>query len=90
MTKPEISHPIFFQNVAWSTKECFLKSFFEKSGFAILIVSKHQLKPLDCNNKVRRIKFHRYVCQFLQRDHGGFGHKMELAAPNVVVIRIGL
>ena len=28
-----------------------------------------------CNNKARHIKFHRYVPQFLPRDHGGFGHK---------------
>ena len=34
-----------------------------------------RLKPNACNNKARRIKFHRYVCQFLPRDHGGFGHK---------------
>ena len=33
------------------------------------------LKPNACNNKARRIKFHRYVRQFLPRDHGGFGHK---------------
>ena len=33
------------------------------------------LKPNASNNKARRIKFHRYVRQFLPRDHGGFGHK---------------
>ena len=31
--------------------------------------------PNACNNKACRIKFHRYVRQFLPRDHGGFGHK---------------
>ena len=109
----------------------------QKSSFTkVLLISSHlcslilvlstQLKPNACNNKARRIKFHRYVRQFLPRDHGGFGHKnqkmsdflgiaqkvrhflilvpktamiswqklanisMELAAPNVVVIRIGL
>ena len=35
----------------------------------------YPLKPNTCNNKARRIKFHQYVCQFLPRDHGGFGHK---------------
>ena len=33
------------------------------------------IKPNACNNRARRIKFHRYVRQFLPRDHGGFGHK---------------
>ena len=33
------------------------------------------LKPNASNNKARRIKFHWYICQFLQRYHGGFGQK---------------
>ena len=33
------------------------------------------LKPNASNNKAHRIKIHRCVCQFLPRDHGGFGHK---------------
>ena len=32
-------------------------------------------KLLAGNNIARRSKFHRYVRQFLPRDHGGFGHK---------------
>ena len=40
-----------------------------------LIKIRNKLKPLAGNNKARRSKFHRYVGQFLPRDHGGFGHK---------------
>ena len=40
-----------------------------------LVETKERLKPNASNNKARRIKFHRYVLQFLPRDHGGFGHK---------------
>ena len=33
------------------------------------------LKPMAGNNKARCSNFHRYVGQFLPRDHGGFGDK---------------
>ena len=36
------------------------------------------LKPNTCNNKARRIKFHRYVCQFLpMSDFSGIAQKVK-------------
>ena len=46
-----------------------------KDLFLFRVPIYESLKPNTCNNKARRIKFHRNVLQFLPRDHGGFRHK---------------
>ena len=56
----------------WNTMVCIMIGM---KSFSSFLLKTPSLKPNARNNKARRIKFHRYVRQFLPRDHGGFGHK---------------